>query len=504
MILMSIQKITEDEVRSLWVQRLSDTPNRQGKFGTMGLSAAEMKAVYDALPLRLVAAYNALVEHIESGTFGEFIKSDEGLTLTEFLNGVRSGALASLLSVDGVRTLSALASAFDSHDHNAIYARLSENGRLAPEHLPSGYESVFAEAEREREAAEAKREAAERARGESLVRIEEQAAALEERIDEQERRESGRDAQVTEQGARLTACEAEAALLSARLRSVGYTVSNLAAAGLGVTHRFYEDSAPAYRKSVPTGVLPYATLSLLGGAAKNGERAPVSAVTSYSGNLLAYPYPAAHAGEVTDRGVTFRQMSDGSIRINGTAERNISYFLYTENDGLALPESGVYIDWELADGVTLYVKSGSSGAVWKSGSFLPSPSDEYYGSYAVYIYIAAGTVVNNLLVRPTIAYGTARRHAIPYRKPHRIKIPEAILSLPGYGRYENLLDLENGVYRQRRTEEGNSLSEEILYPLPEELLGALTFPVDAEGYIDFENPQSAAVESTVTYVMKTA
>ena len=504
MILMSIQKITEEEVRSLWVQRLSDTPNRQGKFGTMGLSAAEMKAVYDALPLRLVAAYNALVEHIESGAFGDFIASDEGLTLTEFLNGVRSGALASILSVDGMRTLSALASAFDNHDHNEIYARLSENGRLAPEHLPSGYESVFAEAERQRAEAESKRAEAELLRQRTLAGIEERTEALEERADEQDRRESRREARLEGHGVRLDACEADTALLAGRLSAIGGTVENLAAAGLGVTHRFLEDSTAAYRKIVPEKVLPYATLSQIGGATKAGERTPVGAVTSYSPNLLAYPYPAAPAAETTVNGVTFRQMSDGSLLANGTAERNVSYFLYTERDGLALPESGVYIDTEIADNVLLYVKSGSVGSVWKNGVFYPDPTDEYYGRYEAYIYIKNGTVLNNLRITPSITYGTRIRHAVPYRAPHRIEIPDEVTALPGYGLYENVLDLENGVYRQRRAENGGALTDEVLHPLPEAFLTAFTFPVDAGGYILFENPKAGDVESTVAYVTKTA
>lgn len=501
---MSIKRITEEEVRSLWVQRLSDTPNRQGKFGTMGLSAAEMKAAYDALPLRIVEAYNTLVDVIEGGRLADYIPSSEGKTLADLFGDITSGALASLLTVDGERTLSALAAAFDSHDHHALYARLNADGRLLPEHLPSGYESVFADAERERAEAEAERVEAELLRQQTLDGIKESMDALEEREEERDRRESERERVLLAQGERLDINEQITELLCRRMDTVGYAVKNLEAAGLGVTHHFYEDSAPAYRKTVPTGALPYATLSLLGGAAEAGGRAPIGAVTSYCGNLLAYPYPAARASEHTERGVTFRQGSDGSILMSGTAESNISYFLYTENDGLSLPECGVYIDWQLADGVTLYVKSGSSGPVWKSGSFIPSPSDEYYGSYAVYIYIAAGTVVEDLLIYPSIAYGTARRHAAPYRAPHRIEIPDAITTLPGYGWYENILDLENGCYRQRRTEQGYGLSEEILYPLSEDFVAAMTFPVDVGGYIELENPQSAAVESTVCYVMKTA
>lgn len=499
---MSIKKITEEEVRSLWVQRLSDTPNRQGKFGTMGLSAAQMKAVYDALPLRIVEAYNALVDVIEGGHLAEFIPTGEGKTLVDFFEDLQSGALASFLTVDGERTLAALAAAFDTHDHDGLYARLSENGRLAPEYLPTDYESVFAEAERERAEAEAKRAEAELQRQKALEGMEDRIAELEEREDERDCRESERDLLLTDSRERLSINEEITSLLFRRVDTLGYTVENLEAAAIGVTHHFYNDTAPAYRKTVPQGALPYATIALLGGAAESGKHAPVSAVVSYSANLLAYPYPAVEASDTTQDGLRIRHLADGSIIINGTAESDLSYFLYTERDGLALPEGGVYIDAEITNDVTLYVKSGSSGAVWKTGVFIPSPSDEYYNSYAVYIYIRKGAVLSELHIKPSIAYGTEVRHAPAYRAPHRIEIPDAISALPGYGRYENVLDLENGYYRQRCDEAGLGMSDEVLYPLPEDFLTAVTFPVDAGGYIEFENPETAAVQNTVTYVTK--
>ena len=64
---MTIRTITEEEVRAHWVQRLPDTPNRLGKFGTAGLTAAEMKAAYDALPLLIVRHFNELVTLIAEG-----------------------------------------------------------------------------------------------------------------------------------------------------------------------------------------------------------------------------------------------------------------------------------------------------------------------------------------------------------------------------------------------------------------------------------------------------
>lgn len=114
---MSIQKISDQEVRALWVQRLSDTPNRAGRYGTPGLTAAEVKAAYDALSLRIVEAYNALVDKIESGKLTESIPVLGEKTLHEVLSDIKTGNLSAYLSVDGLRTLSSLAAEFDTHDH---------------------------------------------------------------------------------------------------------------------------------------------------------------------------------------------------------------------------------------------------------------------------------------------------------------------------------------------------------------------------------------------------
>jgi hypothetical protein len=235
--------------------------------------------------------------------------------------------------VDGERTLTALAAALDTHDHHGVYARLTEEGHLSPEQLPIGYESVFAEAERERAVAEAERRKAEEERSKTLLAVEERMESLEEREEERDRTDSARATLIEEHSGRIRAAEEVGHLLDRRVDSLEYSVKNLEAAGLGVTHIFCTDSTPVCRKTVPARALPYATVARIGGAAERGKRAAVSAVVSHSANLLAYPYPAAKATETTIDGVTFRQMSDGSILLNGTAVRNLSYFLYTEHDG---------------------------------------------------------------------------------------------------------------------------------------------------------------------------
>lgn len=499
---MEIKKITEDEVHALWVQRLSDTPNRATRFGGEGLSAAEVKAVYDALPLCLVARYNALVDALAAGEFSGTLPLYGQKTLADLPSEITGGGLAEQLIVNGGRTLVELAFAFDDHRHDGRYARLLSNGKLDPQCLPSGGEGAFAAAEAERVRAEAARAAAEAERGVRLAEIEAEMAALDEREDQREMRESERATALEAQAARLALMEALAATVNARAEAILARLATLEAAAVGTTHLFLEDTSAAFCKEVPSGALPYASVDLIGGALSGAKPSPVTAVSSHGASVLPYPYPASKAGESVNGGITVRQMEDGSLILSGTAEKNVSHFLYTENDGLALPDEGVYIDSWIADGVTLYVKTGSSGTVYKSTRFTPSPSDEFYGRYVVYLYITKGTVLDGLRVVPSITRGLTVRTGVYYRAPVRVEIPEEVKALPGYGLYDNLLDLEAGLYRQRRSESGDALVEEITYPLPSPLDAPLYLPCEEGGYLMFENAEGAAVESTVTFATR--
>lgn len=499
---MEIKKITEDEVRALWVQRLSDTPNRGTRFGGEGLSAAEVKAVYDALPLCLVARFNALLDALMAGEFSGTLPLYGQKTLKDLPSEISSGGLAEMLTINGRRSLIELALAFDEHDHDNYYARIGPNGKLLPELLPNGGEGAYAKAEAAREVAEAARVAAEAERGKRLDEIAHDMAALEEREDEREMREGERAAALSAHAERLDLLVADASIAAAHTSAIQARLENLEAAAIGTTHIFFDDTTPVYRKEVPNGVLPYAAISLIGGATTASGCVPVTAVSSYGASVLPYPYPASRAGETTTAGVTIRQMEDGSLILNGTAEKNVSHFLYTEHDGLSFPSEGVYIDGLLAEGITLNVKCGTSGDVWKTGRFTPSPSDEFYDRYVVYIYIPKGSVLNNLRVVPSITRGLTARTGVAYRAPQRIEIPQEVQALPGYGRYDNLLDLEAGLYRQRRSEDGYPLNEEVTYPLPAPLDAPLYLRCDAGGYLLFESKTGAPVESSVTYAKR--
>ena len=127
-----IEKITDAEVKSLWIQRLPDAPNRGGRYGTRGMNAAELKAAYDALSLRIVSHYNALVDYLNAGGLaGQLPGAREGTNLEEFMEEIRSGSFSTYLTVDGSRSLSALAAAYDAHTHDGVYAPAEEVEKLS-------------------------------------------------------------------------------------------------------------------------------------------------------------------------------------------------------------------------------------------------------------------------------------------------------------------------------------------------------------------------------------
>lgn len=486
---MELRKITEEEVRSHWIQRLSDRPNRLGRFGTAGMTATEMKAAFDSLPLLIVERFNALIDSILTGEVAGQIPAGER-SLSDLLAGVTSGELAAILSVDGTRTLSALAAALDTHGHDGTYAPLDEDGRIPTALLPTGYDPKFEEAEAERAAAETRREELARAMQAAID-------SLEVRETERDRRESEREARLSDCEERLAGTEEQVHADSLQVQRLTYEVENMSAAALGLTHTFLEDSTEAYEKRPPEKVLPMARLLRLGGPA--GDRiSRVHTVTSHGVNLLPYPYPAFESN-ILPAGFTVTMDADGSLILDGEVPKNTSFALFRETDGLALPEEPIYIDAIREDGITLYLRTGPSGTVFKTGEYTPSRADAYFGSYYVYLYITAGSSFSKKRIRPSITRGATVRKQVAYRPPVRFTLPAEVLALPAYGRYGNVLDFENKCYRQHYDLLGDPLPEEVCYPLDEELCASAWLPAEKDGVIVFENDAAAAVASTLLY-----
>lgn len=101
---MNTKKILESEVESLKISSLPNRPTAKKIYGGGGLSAQEMKAAFDSLPIFVAERLNSLIDDIESegdGKIGESIKTglDTGHCLSDFFADVKNGNLASYMSL---------------------------------------------------------------------------------------------------------------------------------------------------------------------------------------------------------------------------------------------------------------------------------------------------------------------------------------------------------------------------------------------------------------------
>ena len=99
---MKTTKITESELAAKGVTSLPTRPNAPTAFGGTGLTAAELKAAFDALPILIAERLNLLIDDI-SAEHGASITSsiktgiDPSHTLKELLDDIKGGAFITYL-----------------------------------------------------------------------------------------------------------------------------------------------------------------------------------------------------------------------------------------------------------------------------------------------------------------------------------------------------------------------------------------------------------------------
>lgn len=101
---MNTTKILESEVESLKISSLPNRPTAEKKYGGAGLTAQEMKAAFDKLPIFIAERLNSLIDDIESegdGKISESIKTglDSGHCLSDFFADIKNGNLASYMAL---------------------------------------------------------------------------------------------------------------------------------------------------------------------------------------------------------------------------------------------------------------------------------------------------------------------------------------------------------------------------------------------------------------------
>ena len=169
---------------------------------------------------------------------------------------------------------------------------------------------------------------------------------------------------------------------------------------------------------------------------------PIPVEVRGSMNLIPYPYDFGTS--TTDEGVTFVANSDGSVTVNGTAERSI----YMKIADVSALDGGCFISGCPAGGsdntYRIIVDENNVGIASDYGSGAKF-SAHNSNTYSVIIYIPQGSAVSNLVFKPMLNEGTT---ALPYEPYSTEK------GLDGYGlgvsdTVYNYIDLEKKQFVKR-------------------------------------------------------
>lgn len=103
---MNTTKITDSEISTSGVSNLPTRPNAPQAFGGTGMTASELKAAFDALPILIAERLNSLIDDISAAHgsgITDAIKTgiDSTHTLREMLDDIKSGAFISYLAAPG-------------------------------------------------------------------------------------------------------------------------------------------------------------------------------------------------------------------------------------------------------------------------------------------------------------------------------------------------------------------------------------------------------------------
>jgi UDP-N-acetylenolpyruvoylglucosamine reductase len=135
-IIMNTKPITESEYAPLRISALPSRPTASSAFGGKGYTATQLKAAFDRLPLLLIERFNRLLSDIESTGAGSLAADlptgiEDGHTLADFFEDVKSGTLATYLGVGGRSLAEALDKAEATLGEMEHLIEDAETGKLA-------------------------------------------------------------------------------------------------------------------------------------------------------------------------------------------------------------------------------------------------------------------------------------------------------------------------------------------------------------------------------------
>lgn len=168
---MALDKITADKIYEHSMERAANRPTAAARFGTGGLSPAQLKARYDQLALDAIDKINELIDKIKAGADGDTVlkymqtpipgdDDNTPRTLYELLQDITNGDIATYL------TLRSLTKTTLWDELHYIELELAEAKRIQAEE-----EAKRAAAEKLRVEAESRRVTAEQAREAVIAEI---------------------------------------------------------------------------------------------------------------------------------------------------------------------------------------------------------------------------------------------------------------------------------------------------------------------------------------------
>lgn len=95
------KKINTNQITTVGVQGLTDRPNQSLEYGGNNLTAAQLKARFDALPTIIIDAFNTLVGYLGTEAFASDLKTSDATytTLAALVTAIRNGGFANILKV---------------------------------------------------------------------------------------------------------------------------------------------------------------------------------------------------------------------------------------------------------------------------------------------------------------------------------------------------------------------------------------------------------------------
>jgi hypothetical protein len=259
----------------------------------------------------------------------------------------------------------------------------------------------------------------------------------------------------------------------------------------GIPHElFVTDDTVAYTKYAPPRALPYAEINKFGGK--------VTEIRSGGANMVN---SALASQSTTTNGITFTNNGDGSFTVNGEASAQATYYIHQIAKGNTLPlKSGV--SYTLSGNAPKQVGVSVYDEKWKTNVSISFESSTFTISddtlkYGFYLYVPAGTKVENVTVYPMLNVGTEAAPFKPYKETvDTFIIPAEVQALDGYGDGNNYIDFDEQIFVYFGNNE--PMETDISH-----LIGTDNFiRVEGGGTVTFVNAENLPISSEMTYMLK--